>query len=127
MKSFGLPLLFVTAFGVAMAFGVSGCIQTQNSSSSDASLYGAVTGTDDFLAVHEILVSKCIVCHADLGGDANSLVAGDYVIATDPADSPLYYRLQNSDGFNGPKTMPVGAPALSSSDLATLKTWITNL
>jgi len=123
MKSF-LLLLTLT---VIMAFGVSSCVQTHNSSSSDAATYGSIVGTDNFQAAHQILVSKCIGCHTDFGATADVLVSSGYVVTDDSLNSPIYYRLQNSDGSNGPKTMPMGAPALSSSDLAAIKTWIDSM
>ena len=52
------------------------------------------------------------------------LRAAGLLVAGQPENSQIYFRLNGSTGTNGPKTMPSGG-ALSAADLDVIKNWIT--
>lgn len=113
--------------GVILVLMLGGCgIQTQNSSSLDALIYGSVSGTPEFAAAQIVFVYNCIPCHAYSGMTAAQLEAEGLVTAGSPETSPIYYRMANSFGGPGPKNMPPSG-AVSNEDLETVRTWITGM
>lgn len=101
----------------------SGCLQTENSNSDDAT----ATGTPQFIAAVSVLSSNCIGCHEEFQNKtADELVASGFVIPGDPENSSIYYRMRNSAGSEGPKTMPPSG-ALSAEDIQAISTWIESI
>lgn len=97
----------------------SACVQTENSSSQDAFLFGGDT-------VAGILSQNCAGCHSYHTLTEEALINLGLVVVGDPENSKLYFRLLGSSGSNGPKDMPVGG-ALSPGELEQIRTWILNL
>jgi hypothetical protein len=114
-------------FILLLTMPVTGCFQTENSSSQDAGTYGNVDGTADFLAVRTIFSQSCggASCHGYHTQTELQLKTAGLFIANDPDNSKLYYRLVGSSGSSGPKNMPSGG-ALSSSDVQQIRYWILN-
>ena len=113
-----LALLFV--------LGTSACIQTENSSTLDAATYGDIGGSAAFTASRKIMSQSCANCHSYHTMTETALIAAGLVIAGQPDNSKIYYRLAGSAGTSGPKNMPTGG-ALSTSEVTTIRTWIQNI
>lgn len=110
-----LPLLFM------------GCLQTENSSSQDDELYSVLPeASGPFAEVQQILASECSDCHNFHTLSEETLVSSGYLMAGDPENSSLFYRLSNSSGSNGPKNMPPSG-ALIENDLLIIFDWIESL
>jgi uncharacterized membrane protein len=105
-----------------------GCkVQTENSSSTDAALYRSVAGgSAQFNAARLVMQNNCINCHGYSSMTESQLKAAGLVIAGNPEDSPIYYRLVGSGGSNSPKDMPVGG-AITANELEAVRIWIQNL
>lgn len=94
----------------------AGCMQTENSSSTDASTYGGS-------AARSIIGSSCVPCHSYHTQTDAQLVSAGLVVAGDALSSKIYYRLTGSSGSGGPKNMPTGS-TLTSSEIITIQEWI---
>src|SRR5262249_21335619 len=95
-------LLFLTA-----------CLQTENSSTQDAGLYG-VYGSADFIAARQIMAQNCNGCHTYGAMKESEFVANGLMTPGDPTSSKIYTRLIGSQGGTGAKNMPLSGGALSS-------------
>ena len=106
---------------------LTGCVQTENSSSQDAGLYG---GGDTqhvvFSEARELLYVNCNSCHAYGSYSEQDFIDQGLVIAADPDNSELYYRMRGSQGALGPKDMPVTGQ-LTQAELQKIRDWILNL
>lgn len=104
---------------VALVLGA--CVQTENSSSLDRETYG----NDDSLfgAARTIIGSNCSACHAYHTMTEAELISAGLIVAGEPENSKIYYRLTGSTGSAGPKNMPSGS-ALSSQDREAISAWI---
>ena len=112
---------------VVLLFLLSGCIQTENSSSQDADLYGGgAGGSADFLAARQVIRTNCSACHTFGTMTQAQLLAEGLFIPGDAVNSEIYYRLRNSTGPQGPKDMPDNGSTLSGTDLALIADWINN-
>lgn len=116
------------------AFFVSytGCkLQTENSSSADGD---TVAGSKEFLIANQIFTSRCKTCHEyHIATEAELQTATlcptsakPCIIAGQPEQSPLYYRLIGSTGGDGPKNMPFGS-SISSDETQFIYDWIKNI
>lgn len=95
-------------------------MQTQNSSVRDETSYGT-------MGIAAILATNCSSCHPDYHTQtSDQLIANNLVIAGDPENSKLYYRLTGSGGIQGPKNMPMGN-SLNASDVEQIRLWIESL
>ena len=118
----GSLILIILALG-----GLGGCLQTQNSSSQDLQLYGDLpVGSPDYLEVQAILSRSCVPCHSFQGLTSDQMIATGLVVAAQPENSKLYYRLAGSSGSNGPKDMPTSG-ALTAADVDKFKVFIEGL
>jgi mono/diheme cytochrome c family protein len=88
---------------------------------------------DEFLSV--VQSSQCIACH-QVFGELNTEAAWKtatfgngtrYIKGAEADESPIYYRMINSMGGNGPKNMPLGGSAVSNTELGRVKSWIDQL
>lgn len=104
---------------IIAAAALSGCLQTENSSSLDA----IANGTPEYLVAVSIMQNKCAGCHDFHTRSEDELIDAGEIIPASPETSPLYYRLRNSTGAQGPKTMPPSGP-LSADELDAFVTWI---
>ncbi len=111
---------------IALILTLTACLQTENSSSLDAAMYGGVGGTPEFQAARTVMSQSCNGCHAYHTQTEAQLIAAGLIVAADPEASQIYYRLVGSTGIEGPKDMPQGG-ALSSSDAEVIAAWIENL
>lgn len=116
-------MLWLRLAFICTVLSLTACLQTENSSSLDASMYGNAEGTPEFLAAKNILSQSCNGCHAYHTQSEAQLKAAGLFTAGDPDNSKLYYRLVGSASALGPKDMPQGG-ALSSSDLQAIRAWI---
>ena len=98
-----------------------------NSSVSDALRYGSsVSGTATFTAARLVMMSSCFACH----GSWSSYTEADFlskglVVFRSLTDSTLFTRIRgNSSGLVG--DMPQNS-TLSSEDMITIRTWISNM
>lgn len=108
-----MRLVFILAI---LSFSTA-CMQTENSNSQDPSVWGAG-------GARAIIAANCAQCHADYHVLSNAeLVAQGLVVAADPENSKLYYRIVGSDGALGPKNMPQGG-SMSQGDRDAIKAWI---
>ncbi len=111
-------------------------------SGDDAPQVGPVSFRDQ---IQPIFDAHCIICHvdggvADLAGIALRLGAGlsfdmlvdqtsvrdtrlTFAVPGDSADSLLYLKVSSSNPPVGSR-MPLGGPALSSTDVELIRTWI---
>lgn len=100
----------------------SGCLQTENSSAGDGL---APDGSAMFEAANRVIADRCNMCH-HVGwalAQEDWFVDEGYIIPGDPEASPLYYRIQNSLGPMGPKTMPtIGSIPANERDI--IYNWI---
>lgn len=113
-------------FVLISAFSFASCVQTENSSSQDAGLYGNSGGGSAFQAARTIIGQNCVPCHSYHSMSEAGLIAAGVLVARDPVNSKIFYRLVGSDGVNGPKTMPQGS-SLSAADVATIRNWISGM
>lgn len=110
-------IVFIISF--MSVFSIS-CVQTQNSSVRDEISYAT-------LGITSILATNCSGCHPDYHTQtSNQLIANGLVVAGNPENSKLYYRLTGSLGSNGPKNMPMGS-SLTADDVAQVREWIQGL
>lgn len=100
-----------------------GCLQAENSSSLDE-FYGE-TDTD-FAAVKSVIYENCSSCHMYHSMSVDMLVDAGLIILGDAANSPLYYRIKNSLGVNGPKNMPT-VGTINPTELMLIESWISSL
>lgn len=104
-----------------------GCLQTENSSSIDGP---QASGSLEFLAVSSAVKSKCSACHdftvTTEAASQEFFVSSGRVIAGDPENSPLFYRLMGSSGSKGPKDMPASG-SISQDEIEAIQAWITNM
>lgn len=108
---------------------VTGCGEVLNSNTFDESLYGVTpdSGSSEFLAARDIMVSKCFACHGAWAGYSDAdFVTNNLVVAGVPASSSLYTSLINNE-FGGDQDMPASGPALSSGERLLIRTWIENM
>ena len=116
--------------GLGLA-ALSGCLAVDNSSSSDAIVYGTVDSSRPHIT---ILTRKCAPCH-DLGGfdhagmsawtDAE-FVSNGWVFAGDSTNSNLYKKITGNLGsLMPPATSPYGA--VTDAEKAVIADWIDNL
>lgn len=98
---------------------VSGCMKVMNSSSGDYVLDNASL---EFLTAYTIMKDKCFSCHQEFNTTQANLISKGWVVPGDPLNSPMYNRLQGSDG-TGVKNMPQTG-SLTSQDRKIIKDWI---
>lgn len=91
-------------------------MQTENSNSQDSTVWG--TG-----GARAVIATHCAQCHDYHTLSNSDLVGQGLVVAGDPENSQLYYRILGSDGSRGPKNMPQGG-SMSQGDRDTIKAWI---
>ncbi|KYG64682.1 hypothetical protein AZI86_10750 [Bdellovibrio bacteriovorus] len=85
------------------------------------------TGDPNFAPAKAVLQSSCTQCHASwASGSATYFKNVGLVVKGNAEASPLYYRLKNSTGSSGPKTMPQNS-TISNSEADLIKTWINNM
>lgn len=107
---------------------LAGCLQTENSSSLDATAYTG-GGSAEFKAAREVFKQKCTSCHtyeAKTQAEffaANCTTVGPCIVQGDLNNSPIYYRAQGSGGTKGPKNMPTNG-TLSAAELQILVNWM---
>jgi mono/diheme cytochrome c family protein len=102
---------------------LSACFEVKNSSSQDAGFASDESLSPEFQAARSVFSQSCAGCHDfNILSEAELLARAEYVPG-DPASSPIYNRLQNSDGANSDKDMPLGG-SISADDVAAVKTWI---
>ncbi len=108
------------------SFFLSGCLQTENSSSTDGG--PNLTGTPEFIAAVTVMAAKCTSCHYHdyHTKTEQQLLDQGLVVPGDPENSLIYYRLTGSAGPGGPKNMPQDV-ALTAGELATMVTWINSI
>lgn len=112
---------------LSLMFFAVACVQTENSSTLDESNYGDSTGSAEFLAARTIFAQNCANgCHGFHGFSEAELIAQGLVIAGNPENSPIYYRIRGSSGSNGSKNMPPSG-SLQAADLTAISTWIQNI
>ena len=91
--------------------------------------FSVVTGSPqdaNFAPVQSIVENKCTSCHtAWSGASASFYVSNGLVIKGNALSSKLYYRLNSSQGPNGPKNMPQSG-FLNASEVQAFQTWIAN-
>lgn len=102
----------------------SGCLQTQNNSSEGF----VAEGDDYFKAAVEAFEMSCSTnaCHGFHMMTEAELISTGRAIPGDPENSPIYYRMKDSAGSRGPKTMPT-VGSLSTPDREAVREWIENL
>lgn len=111
----------------SVLIGLSGCLQTENSSSLDADNYSDIEGSPAFAAARGILSQNCGgSCHNFHTLTETELSTLGLIVPGDSTGSKIYYRIKDSDGSGGPKNMPP-AGVLSNTDMGTLADWIDNL
>ncbi len=111
-------------------FFVSGCGQDYNSNTNDKSQYTTVeidTSTPQgsrFALAYKVLQTQCFECHAwSVLNTSERWVDSGYVTRGNYTDSPIIGILKNYGG-----TMPKDPyPAMTTTDLAILEDWITNM
>lgn len=125
MKKLLLILFFCT-----ISIALNSCLQTENSSSSDANTYGGLDPANPsdvlFADAKEVWRVNCTPCHAFNGLSKDELVAAGLVVAGDPLNSKIYYRMRNSASSNGPRNMPPSG-SLTSGDIQVVSDWISSL
>mgnify|MGYP001302381447 CR=1 FL=1 len=128
-KDWNLNLkLFKIALGLSVMF-LSSCGKVKNSSSGDATTYGSnVAGSTTFKAANAVLSTHCFSCHGGWSSyGEQDYVTNALVIASDPANSPLYTRTRGNDSGTGRDDMPLGRPDLSFDEVKALKDWILSM
>ena len=115
---------------LSLFFWATACYENQDSSSDDA---GGLTinpgDSAQFIAAKTLFAGSCAGggCHSDFSSKTEAqFVAQGFVVPGDPDSSTVYCRLQGSTGACGgdPKNMPLGQPALDSSELLIVSDWI---
>ena len=105
-------------------------MQTDNSNTLDKSNFGPTdSGTSispEFASVRAIMTQSCTPCHAFQTQSEAQLIAAGLVVAVQPDNSKMYYRLTGSTGTNGPKNMPQTG-TLTAAQIEAFKTWINTL
>jgi hypothetical protein len=113
-------MLFKNILKLVFLIYLSGCLQTENSSSTDGA---GPEGSNNFLAASEVFYNKCSGCH-----DYHTLSEADFVsfglaLPGDPAGSSIYYRLVGSAGPGSPKNMP-SVGSISGAEVTIISDWI---
>jgi mono/diheme cytochrome c family protein len=116
--------LLICIFSSFLFLFASGCLQTENSSSTDAD--AVTSGSPEFLAAVSVLSSNCFSCHDEFNRTEDELITSGFVIPGDHQNSSIYYRLRNSSGPLGDKNMPL-VGSLSTEDIQTIATWIDSI
>ncbi|HMN69060.1 MAG TPA: hypothetical protein PKC28_11020 [Bdellovibrionales bacterium] len=98
------------------------CLQTENSSVTDDSTFSG-EGTAEYRAAKAVMTENCAGCHAYHTLSEAALIDQGLMIAGDPENSPLYFRLIGSAGPQGPKDMPQSG-GMSEDRVATIRAWI---
>ena len=114
--------LLMCIFSSSLFLFASGCLQTENSSSTDS----IVSGSPEFLAAVSVLSANCFSCHDEFNKTEDELITAGFVIPGDHQNSSIYYRLRNSSGPLGDKNMPL-VGSLSTEDIQTIATWIDSI
>lgn len=110
-----------TLFVITLLMMPTACMQTQNSNSLDKDTFGNAGGL--FGAAQTIMGTNCTPCH-DYGTRSEvQLIASGLIVAGDPENSKLYYRLNGSGGSKGPKNMPQNG-SLSDTQIEAIRDWI---
>ncbi|MGE5085924.1 MAG: c-type cytochrome [Bacillota bacterium] len=93
---------------------------------------GTTVDNSKFLAAKAVIDSNCLSCHgsgSSLGDFSNmtelNMINKGMVVAKAPLSSPLYYRLQGSQG-GGNKNMPQGG-SISAAQVQAVYDWIANI
>lgn len=110
-------LLFGFLIGGSQA--LSGCMKVTNSSSGDYVLDNASL---EFLNAYTVMKDQCFSCHKEFNTTQALLISKGWIVPGDPLNSPLYNRLQGSDG-PGVKNMPQTG-SLTTQDRKIIKDWI---
>ncbi len=108
-----------------LSLALSGCFQTENSSAQDAAFADDPNSTPEFRAARLILSQECASCHDYHTKSEAQLIEDGDIIAGDPDNSPIYFRLQGASSPNDPgeKDMPQN-DSISLNDVAKIKVWI---
>ena len=111
-----------------VCFFLSSCLQTENSNSQDASLYGTPTTGGEitlYSQVQEVFIASCSGsgCHSFQSLSETELISSGRVVVGDPLNSSIYYRLIGSEG-SGIKNMPLTGGSLTDDELDLIYTWI---
>ena len=108
------------------------CGKVYNSSSYDASIYGSVTGTAEFLAAKDVINSHCATCHTHISHQAwagmseQEFIQKGLVQGGSLTGSMLYTKiLGNKTSTAG--NMPDGGTPLTSDELSKIETWILSI
>ncbi len=113
---------FVVVLTVCL-LGLSGCLQTENSSSVDD--VETVDGSELFKAANSVLKNKCAQCHQGYAEDEASLLEQGVVVPGFPESSTLFTALIGSTGV-GRHDMPLNG-SMTSTEIDTIAEWITNM
>lgn len=105
----------------AGALVLTACMQTENSNTQDKSTYGG--GADVGSRARQIMGVSCVPCHDYHTQTDAQLIAAGRVLAGDPDNSDIYYRIIGSDSPRTPKDMPRGG-SVNSEDRTVIKNWI---
>lgn len=112
-----LRYLFFLIIGAAL----SGCLQTENSSSMDGFV---PVGEGLFGEVNQVFVNRCSApCHDFSTYNEQFFIDTGRLIPGDPENSPIYYRIIGSMGPNGTKNMPTFG-TISPSERDLIYNWI---
>jgi mono/diheme cytochrome c family protein len=108
------------------------CGKVYNSSSYDASTYGAADGTAQFLAAKDIIKTNCASCHtrpshqAWAGFSEKDFISQNLIKAGNLAGSLLYTKIQGNRTAT-PGNMPDGGTLLTTAQIITIENWILNI
>jgi mono/diheme cytochrome c family protein len=82
---------------------------------------------EKFLAAQAVIENSCTSCHSGWSGKASGFYLDTgLVIAGNPLQSKLYYRMKGSAGANGPKNMPTNA-TITAADVQKVHDWISSM
>jgi uncharacterized membrane protein len=127
------PMPYYFAFFLFFTLLFSACGKIENSNSLDDLQYNEVTvaGSDTFLAVRKVLVSKCFSCHTHAAWKSYSetdFFQKGLAVSGSLSGSKIYFRLTTAIYGNGPKDMPqAGSPSLTESETQQVADWISGI
>ncbi|HEY8270325.1 MAG TPA: hypothetical protein VIG33_05510 [Pseudobdellovibrionaceae bacterium] len=116
----------LTIFGLLAPLA---CGKIYNSSTYDATTYGASDGSVKFLAAKEIIKTNCATCHtrashqAWAGMNEQDFISQGLVVAGNFSGSLLYTKIQGNR-TSTPGNMPEGGTLLSGAELTVIEDWI---
>lgn len=118
-------------YTIIFIFLLSGCGQSFNSNSGDASQYEPISGIDDstpegerFLAAYKVYKNNCFTCHAwEEYKTSAHWVASSLVVPNSISTSKVYTDLRNVGGDMPPSQYP----QLTTEEVATIVAWINGM